>query len=127
MAENLKEERMQILKMVQSEKISIEEGVNLLEALEEKTSENFVQNPSPKWIKIRVYDPDDDTKVNVNLPISFVGLGLKIAKKFSPELKDTGLDDIDFKDIFDAIKNGAEGKIVDLENEDGEKVEITVE
>lgn len=29
--------------------------------------------------------------------------------------------------IMEAIKNGAEGKIIDAEGEDGQKVEITVE
>ena len=120
-----KEEKMQILKMVEEGKVSIEEGLNLLDALEEKETVKPCKNV--KWIKIKVYDPDDDTKVNVTLPISFVSLGLKLATKFSPDLKETGLDEKDFNEINAAIESGAVGKIVDIESEDGEKVEIVIE
>ncbi len=120
-----KEEKMQILKMVEEGKVSVEEGLNLLDALEEKETVKPCKNV--KWIKIKVYDPDDDTKVNVTLPISFVSLGLKLATKFSPDLKETGLDEKDFNEINAAIESGAVGKIVDIESEDGEKVEIVIE
>lgn len=126
MENNYREEKIQILKMVEEGKITVEDGVELLDAL----GENFPINnktKNPKWLKIKVYDPDDDTKVNVVLPITFINLGMKFAYKFSPELKDTGLDEDDFKELFDAIKNGAEGKLVDVESENGEKVEIVVE
>lgn len=120
-----KDEKMQILKMVEEGKVSVEEGLNLLDALEEK--ETVKPRKNVKWIKIKVYDPDEDTKVNVTLPISFVSLGLKLATKFSPDLKETGLDEKDFNEINAAIESGAVGKIVDIESEDGEKVEIVIE
>lgn len=126
MKNDFREEKMQILKMVEEGKITIEEGVNLLNALETETTRNTNKN-NARWLKIRVHDPDGDSNVNVTLPISFVNLGMKLAYKFSPELKNTGLDESDFKDIYEAIKNGAEGKIVDIKGEDGETVEITVE
>jgi hypothetical protein len=125
MGENLKEEKMQILSMVSEGKISSEEGVKLLDALEEKSSPQVKK--SPKWLKIRVYDPEDDDKVNITLPISLLNVGMKIANKFSPEIKEAGLSDDDLKEIFEAIKNGAEGKLVDIDGENGEKVEIIVE
>lgn len=125
MGENLKEEKMQILSMVSEGKISAEEGSKLLEALEEKSSPQVKK--SPKWLKIRVYDPEDDDKVNITLPISLLNVGMKIANKFSPEIKEAGLSDDDLKEIFEAIKNGAEGKLVDIDGENGEKVEIIVE
>jgi len=125
MANNLKEEKMQVLKMIEEGKVSSEEGIELLNALEEKGIE--IGTRSSKWLKVRVYDPDDKTKVNVNIPIALVDIGLKFATKFSPELKDSSIQDVDFKEIAEAIKNGAEGKIVDIESEDGEKVEVIVE
>ena len=96
-----------------------------LNALEER--DTIRPNKNAKWLKIKVYDPSDDTKVNVTLPISFLSLGIKLATKFSPELKETGLDEEDFKEINTAIKDGAVGKIVEVESEDVEKVEITIE
>jgi len=125
MSNSLKEEKMQILKLIQDGKVSSEEGIELLNALEDKTDE--LHRKSAKWLKIRVYDPDDKTKVNVNIPIALVDIGLKFATKFSPELKESHLEEIDFREIAEAIKNGAEGKIVDVESDNGEKVEIIVE
>lgn len=125
MSEYLKEEKMEILKMIETGKISPKDGLDLLNALDEKTEELTVS--SAKWLKIRVFDPEDKTKVNVNVPIALIDIGLKFATKFSPELKDSSLEGIDFREIAEAIKKGAHGKIVDIESEDGEKVEIIVE
>jgi hypothetical protein len=122
---NLKEERLAIIKMIQEGKISAEEGADLLSALDEKSSEGYTKNA--KWIRVRVFDPDDNTKVNVNIPIALVDVGLKFATKFSPELKESHLEEVDLKEIVEAIKNGAEGKIVDIESDDGERVEVYVE
>lgn len=60
-------EKLQILEMVRDGKISTEEGVKLLEALDNnKTSDEAnSQNKKAKWIKIKVFSPDDDKKVNV--------------------------------------------------------------
>ncbi|RKD32110.1 hypothetical protein BET03_11330 [Thermohalobacter berrensis] len=118
---------MQILKMVEEGKITSEEGVELLNALEEKsTTSNY--NTNAKWLKVRVFDPEDKTKVNVNIPIALVDIGLKFATKFSPELKDSSFQEIDLKEIVEAVKNGAEGKIVDIVSEkNGERVEVFVE
>lgn len=121
----LKEEKLQILKMIEDGKISSKDGIELLSALEEK--EDMPITRSTKWLKIKVHDPDDNTKVNVNIPLALVDVGLKMATKFSPELKNSDLKDIDFNEIAELIKNGAEGKIVDIESGDGERVEIIVE
>jgi DUF4097 and DUF4098 domain-containing protein YvlB len=124
--ESLKEEKLQILKMVEEGKVTSEEGISLLEALGD-SEKSYIENGNAKWIKIRVFDPDDNTKVNVTIPISLVNVGLKMANKFSPELKNAGFDEKDLKEIFEAIKDGASGKIVDVESDNGEKVEIIVE
>lgn len=123
---SLKDEKMQILKMIEEGKISSDEGFNLIETLENTQDNPLVEGNNAKWIKIRVIDPDDDTKVNVTIPVSLIDLGLKIANKVSPDLKVSGIDEKDLKEIFEAIKNGASGKLVDIES-DGQKVEITVE
>lgn len=123
-------EKMQILTMVKDGKITTEEGVKLLEALENTndSSGNIVQSGGKaKWLKIRVFDPEDSTKVNVTLPISLVSIGVKLAGKFSPEFKEAGLTEDDMEEIFTAIKNGETGKIVEVDSEDGTKVEVVIE
>ncbi len=123
------EEKMQILTMVKDGKITAEEGVKLLDALDNNvnTVDNANINTKAKWLKIKVFDPEDSTKVNVTLPISLINLGVKFASKFSPEFKEAGLTENDMEEIFAAIKNGETGKIVEVDSEDGTRVNIIIE
>ena len=123
-------EKLQILNMVKDGKITTEEGVKLLEALEDPTNTSeAITHPDSKakWFKVRVFDPEDNTKVNVTLPLSLINLGVKLAGKFSPEVKAAGLTEEDMKEIYAAIKSGATGKIVDVDSEVGTKVEVVIE
>lgn len=123
-------EKMQILTMVKDGKISTEEGVRLLDALD-NSGVDLNKGPNTaskaKWLKIRVFDPEDATKVNVTLPISLISIGVKLAGRFSPEFKEAGLTEDDMEEIFTAIKNGETGKIVEVDSEDGTKVEVVIE
>ena len=59
-------------------------------------------------------------KATVNLPLGLVDAGLSIASQYAP--------DIAFDQLLAAIQEGAEGKIIDvLDEEDGEHVEIFIE
>lgn len=127
MSKNTKDERMQILEMVEEGKINTSEATELLDALE-GDQEEISPKKDAKWLKIRVRTMDDNPKVNVNIPISLVEVGLKLAQKFDPELEESGLDQIDLDEIIEAVKNGTEGKIVDVEDEESQtKVKIYVE
>ena len=128
MSKNVADERIQILGMVEDGKITAEEGMELLNALEENNEEIVPKNEA-KWLKVRVKTLDEDkTKVNVNIPIALVDVGLKLAKNYDPKLKDSGLDKINIDEIVEAVKNGAEGKIVDVEDEESKtNVQVYVE
>jgi hypothetical protein len=126
MSKNVSEEKMQILKMVEDKKITVEEATELLATLDK--DEEIIPRKDVKWLKVRVYTLDDQPKVNVNIPISLVDVGLKLAKKYDPKLKESGLDKIDLDEILDAVKNGAEGKLVDvIDEEEQTKVKVYVE
>lgn len=128
---SVNEEKMQILRMIEEGKINSSEGLELLEAIEDKKEQlpSITNNPAgAKYLKVRVKTDEDKTKVNVNIPIALVDIGFKIAKAYSPELKADELKDIDFEEIIEAIKNGAEGKILDVYDEEGKTtVEVFVE
>ncbi len=127
MSKNVSEERMQILEMVEEGKINASEALELLDALERNQQEIMPKNDA-KWLKVRVRNMDDTPKVNVNIPLSLVDVGLKLAKAYDPKLKDSGIDQIDIEEVIDAVKNGAEGKIVDVEDEENQtKVRVYVE
>jgi hypothetical protein len=122
----LKEERMQILKMIEDGTITADEGAKLLAALEEGASkgEQIAPGGQARWMRIRVTDLNTGrAKVNVNLPMGLVSLGVKMGARFAPEMEDINLDE-----VIQAIKDGAQGKIVEVEDEeDNERVEIYIE
>ncbi len=127
------EERMQILRMVENRQITADEGARLLTALEDKAGNGDLPVPPPKpspgtrgrWLHVRVTDlKSGKRKVNVNIPLGLVDVGLKMGAKFAP----AGLEGLDMEQIMVAIKSGGEGKIVDVEDEEeSEHVEVFVE
>lgn len=122
----MKEEKLQILKMIEEGKITADEGVELLNAFEETEMSRKISS-SAKWLRVRVYDSNTGKgKVNVNIPISLIDIGLKISTKYHADLKEQ-LGGVNLSEIIDAVKNGAEGKLVEVEDENGDRVEVFVE
>jgi len=124
----MKEERAQILKMVGQGKISAEEGASLLAAI---TPPERRRSPARthdafrgRWLRVRVLNmATGKTKVNVNLPMGLVDMGLRFGAQFAPDLADFNMDE-----LMAAIEEGAQGKILEVEDaEDGERVEIFIE
>jgi hypothetical protein len=120
------EERMKILKMIDDGKITAEEGAKLLATL----GQGRKSKPKPtlkdgsssaRWLKVRVTDMvTGKAKATVNLPLGLVDAGLNIASKYAP--------DIAFDELVEGINAGAEGKIIDVyDEEDDEHVEIFIE
>ena len=122
------EERMQILKMIEEGKISAEDGAKLLAALSAGSKADATRREaaggSAKQFRVRVTDlTSGRNKVNINIPMSLVNVGLKMGARFAPDIEG-----INFDEIVAAIKSGSQGKIVDVvDDEDGERVEIYVE
>lgn len=128
------EERMRILKMVEDGKVTAEDGAKLLAALDDSRKPPRPMSPPPppgsgttasgRWLRIRVTDVNTGRpKVNVNIPMGLVNVGLKMGAKFAPEV-----DGMDVQQITEAINSGMTGKIIDVtDEEDGEHVEIFVE
>jgi hypothetical protein len=124
------QERIQILKMIENKQITAEEGAKLLAALgevDQSEKKGFTPSPSTsgRWFRVRVTDlRTGKRKVNVNIPLGLVDVGMKMGAKFAP----AGLEGLDMQQIIEAIKAGGEGKIVDVEDEDdGEHVEVFIE
>ena len=125
----MSEERARILQMVSENKIDAQEGARLLAALNNDGPGAEVQNTASRtgkanWFRVRVTNLETGrTKVNVNLPLSLVRVGLKMGAHFSPEVEE-----LDWEELMAAIQEGAAGKLVEVEDvEDGEKVEVYVE
>ena len=124
------EERMQILKMLEEKKITAQEASELLDAVEKGNEPLNItkKTTGAKWLRIKVLAEDGKVKANVNIPVSLVDVGFKIGKKFDSKLQEADLGGIDMKDIIEMINQGAEGKIVDVYDENSKTtVKIYVE
>lgn len=127
------EERMRILKMIQEGVISAEDGIRLLESLEQASRrsmpadlpvEPIEQERAARFFRVRVTDTDTGkTRVNVRLPISVINAGFKMGARFSPAVE--GLEPAE---LMQFIRSGTIGRIIDVyDDEDGEHVEVFLE
>ena len=124
------EERMKVLKMIEEGRISAEDGAKLLAALSDsrKTASagamGLSSGSEARWFRVRVTDlATGKTKVNVNIPMGLVNVGIKMGARFAP-----GLETEQMEALAEALRTGAIGKIVDVSDEEsGEHVEIFVE
>lgn len=111
----MNEEIMQVLEMVKSNKITPAEGEKLLSAINQNEP---IQKKKPNYSMLRIrvdsHDPkkDEQTKVNVNIPlsiakaaVSFLALIPKEAKKDMLE-KGIDFDSIDLKSIIEMFETG---------------------
>ncbi len=80
---------------------------------------------SCKCLRVRVSDlKTGKSKTNVQIPVGVAEFGMKMATKFAP----AALEDVDMNELIAAMKNGGEGKLVDVEDEEkGERVEVFIE
>lgn len=123
------DERMQILKMIEEGKISAKEGAELLKALADgaRGSGNGGSTRSarePRWFRVRVTDvATGRNKVNVNIPMGLVNVGLRMGARFAPELKDS-----EYAQLIRDVQSGRTGKVLDATDDNGsERIEIFVE
>jgi hypothetical protein len=128
MPATVKEERTQILNMISEGKISAEEGAQLLAAIKPperlRPPTGTPDTLRGRWLRIRVFNmATGKPKVNVNIPMGLVNMGLRLGAQFAPEVAD-----FDMEELMAAIDEGAQGKILEVEDsEDGERVEIWLE
>lgn len=113
-------DRAQVLEMIEAGQVSAADGIRLLDAGRQADPADL----STRWLHVRVTDlATQRPKVNLNLPIAWLALGLRIGARYKPELAD-----LDMNEIIGAIHGGADGHILEVEDvEDGERIEIFVD
>ena len=80
-----------------------------------------------KHLRVRVVDhlKEGEPAVNIKIPIGIVNFGMKMAKAFSPEMKDV---EVDWDSVASAVEQGEAGKLVEVEDEANHKtVEVWIE
>ncbi len=118
------EERMRILKMIEEKQITAEEGAKLLETLRTSSAPGREESPRSRWLRVRVTDRvTGKVKVNVNLPVGLLDVGIKMGARFAPDMAG-----MDLSAVQAAIREGVQGRIIEVDDEeDRERVEVFVE
>lgn len=123
-----KDERLQILKLLEEGKITAQEAAELLKAL--NPAGNTTQSSSdnepaqPRWLRVYVTDKESGKqRARMNVPLGLVNIGLKMGARFVPDLSYNSL----LQKIETANQTGERGKIFDITNETGELIEIFIE
>jgi len=115
----MNEEIKKILKMLEEGILTAEEAEKLIDAvgIEEKGLVKAGADVSNRFLRVKMVE-NGQNKVNVNIPLSLIEVGLKIGKQlvpqFAPEAE--GLKNIDFEELMEAIRSGAHGKLVEIED-----------
>ncbi|NWG22278.1 MAG: hypothetical protein HXY39_18375 [Chloroflexi bacterium] len=121
----LMEDRLRILRMIESGQISAEEGARLLEAFaDEAVRERARAEARSRSLRVVVTELGSRRqKINVTIPASLVEVGLKLGARFFPRNAQFGSDD-----VLRAIERNAPGRIFEFQDlEEGERIEIFVE
>jgi hypothetical protein len=127
--------RLRVLELLEQHKISAEEAADLIRALEGRPSERRRRDGDrfaapeppggrPSVLRVRVTDMRTGrirTNVAVPLPSFAMGIGLRLARRF----RLPGPDSVD--EIYEALRTGRRGVVVDVANEHGERVEVLIE
>lgn len=74
-----------------------------------------------------IVDSNDGDKVRVNLPMPLIKIGLETGMNISSMSDKGSLKDIDFNQILTMAENGLLGKLVEVDDSDGDHVQIVVE
>lgn len=112
-------DRTSVLEQLSSGKISAAQAADLLGSPKPAAPAN-----SNRRLRVRVSNIESGRdRVNVNVPMNLVEAGLKLGARYEPKVAD-----FDLQEILDAVRSGAEGKVVEVENwESGERVEIFID
>lgn len=132
-------EQQKILEMIENGQITAAEGMELLEALKTVDKETVVYEISPatkkpyKYLKIKVIAEEDNTKVNVNIPLKLLNAIGELSTQISAfipedarqEMVKNGVDlsKIDIQKILEAIASDEldDPSIVDVDVNDPQR------
>ncbi len=116
-------DRKDVLDRLAAGEISADEAARLLVPAR-STPSKPVAPSSRRWLHVRVSDlQTGKQRVSVNLPLTWVELGLKLGGQFTPEI--AGLD---FGEIVQMLDQVEDGRIVEVEDlDDDERVEIYID
>ena len=103
-------------------------GVSVEELFgKEKEKTEVLQDYDYKKSILKIVVDGDGDKVKINFPLALGEAVLGTYLKLGLKDEEDALEGIDFEKIFDLVKQGVIGELVNVESSDGTKVSIRVE
>jgi hypothetical protein len=130
---DVRDARLRVLQLLAEHRITVAEASELLRALRDAgdavparatPASDEPRAERTRALRVRITDVRSGRiRTNVALPVPAfaMGLGLSLARRF----RLPGPENVD--EIYDALRNGRRGTIVDVTNEHGERVEVLIE
>ena len=143
----MEQERLAVLKLVESGAITAEQGVRLLNALQPPAAVAAPAGPAalveqprraalrtcavaaagaqgrPRWLRLRVIDARGRSKVDLQFPLAVLGVALRLGGRWLPELRQ-----LDPNAIVAALQLGSGGRLFAADDGlEGERIELTLE
>lgn len=123
----MSEESRLILEMVKDGKINIDEAEKLLDKTEpvENTlhEASLTKSINKKFLRVLVTE-ENNTKVNINIPIALAEVGLKFIPKDCLKIEGQ---DINLNEILQLIEQGNAGELINIETQDkGKEIKVKI-
>jgi hypothetical protein len=125
--DQLREERLEILRLLEAGDVTVDEVATLLDALDRAafapppSGATSPRNTEARQVRIRVTDSTSGkATVNLVFPLGLIKSGLDIASQFIPDYLPKA------EAIRESVSTGFRGSLVDIDD-GGERVEIIVE
>ncbi len=128
----MEDERLSILKMIETGRVTAEEGLRLLEALDAPRREAGEREPRPREprnVRVLVTDLASGRRLSqAAVPVALVELALRLATRGASRSVSIGGKPVDAGLVLEAVRRGADGRILDLTNdEENVRVEVFLE
>lgn len=118
-------ERLEVLKMIEQGKVSPEEGLKLIEALNSDFDSTISKR---RVVRIKLLDTENNAKVDFKIPSNFIKMLANFVSKFTDRIDFKKAKDFDIDNFIKLINSGFTGKVFSAQSDDGkEQIEIYVE
>lgn len=116
-----------ILEMVKDGKINIDEAEKLLDKADYTVETNnealLIKSINKKFLRVLVTE-ENNTKVNINIPIALAEVGLKFIPKDCLTIEGQ---DINLNEILQLIEQGNDGELINIETQDkGKEIKVKI-
>ena len=121
------EDQLKILKMIEAQTISADEGAALLQGMahnDTQTANNHEADEAARWLRVQITDTRDGSAcVQVNIPIGLIDVSLRMGARFVPTL-----DEAAYAELIEQTQKCPPGTTFEFFDEArSEKIELTVE